>query len=162
MDYGFEFTFDIDTFNAVGSFSDTAWVDNDRLTFHEVFDLRMAQERGTIYPYSGGPPPPPYSPLGLEAGLVVVWLDHGRGLRPGEPLLSGQGQRQSQRQRQRQDQRAASRSIVPTAAQSHRPLLFTSKPVQCRGPVYRAKIRSLPWVEHIPGPKATRRNHAPL
>jgi len=78
MNYGFEFTFDIDTFNAATGESDTAWVDNDRLTFHEVFDLRMAQERGTVYPYSGGPPPPPYTQLQLEAGLVVtlVTMNH--------------------------------------------------------------------------------------
>lgn len=71
MDYGFEFTFDIDTFVGATAQSDTAWVDEDRLTFHEVYDLRWTQERGTTYQYPGPPPPPPYTTLSLQGELVV-------------------------------------------------------------------------------------------
>lgn len=47
--YGFEFTFSLQV-SAVGAGSETAWVDRDRLTFHEVVDMRGAMERGTLHP----------------------------------------------------------------------------------------------------------------
>lgn len=61
MDYGFEFTFDIDTVSINGQ-SDTAWINEDRLTFNEVYDLRMTQERGFVHPVSSLP---------LQGELVV-------------------------------------------------------------------------------------------
>jgi len=74
MLYGFEFTIDVET---LAGESTTAWVDNDRLTFHEVFDLRMARKRGFVHPL------PPN--LDLEAKLVVnqVSIQH-----PSDPPLT--------------------------------------------------------------------------
>ena len=56
--YGFEYSFDLETV-----VSDTAWIDDDRLTFHETIDLRHAKERGYVHPANPS--------LSLETELVV-------------------------------------------------------------------------------------------
>jgi len=64
--YGQEFSFDI---NTAGGESTTGWIAEDRLTFHEVYDLRMAKERGYVHPIV---PLPPFVQLELESKLVVT------------------------------------------------------------------------------------------
>lgn len=65
--YGWEFALSVDTWN-VGPASSgkgestTAWIDTDRLTFHEVIDMRRVKERGYQHPLSG---------LSLESLLTV-------------------------------------------------------------------------------------------
>lgn len=72
--YGWEFSISIDTYNiATGpkGESTTAWVDEDRLTFHEVFDMRRIKERGYTHPLSG---------LLLNGQLVVHEVTLGGGV----------------------------------------------------------------------------------
>jgi len=60
MLYPFEVAIDIDAHD--GKLSNRAWVDEDRLTFHEICDLRHAQARDTTHPLTD---------LSLETQLVV-------------------------------------------------------------------------------------------
>ena len=62
MLYGFEFAIDIETDTLAGGQSNTCWIDDDRLTFHEVFDMRQTRRRGYVHPVSGLP---------MEGRLVV-------------------------------------------------------------------------------------------
>lgn len=47
--YGWEFALDIDAHQVGAGQSLTAWVADDRLTFHEVVDLRLARPRGFVH-----------------------------------------------------------------------------------------------------------------
>lgn len=66
--YGWEVALSVDTWNvfplsAGKGESDTGWLDEDRLSFHEVIDLRRVKERGYLHPVSGT--------LDLSGKLVV-------------------------------------------------------------------------------------------
>ena len=62
--YGLEFTVSIEA--AGTGHSTTAWIDEDRLTFHETIDTRYAKARGFTHPESG---------LSLETSLRVTQCD---------------------------------------------------------------------------------------
>jgi len=49
-DYGYDFTISVTTLGGGTAFSDTAYIDSDRLTFIEVVDCRTALPRGTRHP----------------------------------------------------------------------------------------------------------------
>ena len=57
--YGLEFAMDVQT---TAGQSHTAWIDTDRLTFHEVIDMRMSKSRDFQHPISA---------LSLDTQLVV-------------------------------------------------------------------------------------------
>ena len=60
--YGFEYSLSLDTFTASGQ-SDTAYIAEDRLTFAEVVDFRLAKVRGYVHPANPA--------TDLQANLVV-------------------------------------------------------------------------------------------
>jgi len=69
--YGQEFSFDVITYDTTlptpDGESTTAWIDEDRLTFYEDIDLRLAKERGFTHPID----PAPHPQLVLDAKLVI-------------------------------------------------------------------------------------------
>lgn len=69
MNYADEVIIDVDAQNSAEP-SLTAWIDEDRLTFHEVYDLAQAKPRGTTHTISG---------LDLETSLVVHGVTVGIG-----------------------------------------------------------------------------------
>lgn len=65
LNYEYDFAIDIDTYNGVGNGeSDTAYIGEDRLTFHEVIDFRKARQRGSLHPHAG-------ASTSLETQLLV-------------------------------------------------------------------------------------------
>jgi len=92
MLYGFEFTVSIDTDVAATGESVTAWVDEDRLTFHEDIDFRLAKRRGYVHPQSGIPFQTQLTIENITVGYTVglsTWSDvlrYSNGLFGGFPI----------------------------------------------------------------------------
>lgn len=79
--YGWEFAIDIDAHQVGAGQSTSAWIDDDRLTFHEVVDFRSSRPRGFAHPLNGA--------ALYETALRVRMVTTGLGMLPVNDVIGG-------------------------------------------------------------------------